>query len=527
MLAASSSPLVEPSFRSLFKALPTPCLALLPDDPMYTILAVSDSYLEVTMAKREEIVGRGLFEVFPPNLQDSGAESAHQARASLRRALEQRAIDILPVLKYDIRPPSQGHHFEERYWSVKNSPVVNEQGEVRWILQSVEDITAQQRQQHRLAAATRLVKIHQHSNQRMQAERSYLQNVVDTVREPLLVLTREFRVQTANLSFYQDFQLTPEEVLHHVIYDLEAGIWDTPALRHCLEKVASDHTSCAPHVITCDFPRVGRKVVSFNARKLVHEKSEEEHFLLAIEDITARQAAEEALRQSEKELRRSNEDLDQFARVASHDLRAPLHRISRLTQLLERRCQAKLDSEEQQLIGMMKDATSRMITLINDLLNYAEPSRGPAVPVTAVSADVAFRLAIENLQARIEDMEAEASSGPLPDVRINQTHLVQLLQNLIGNALNYRREETPRIHVSAQSLDDYYCFSVEDNGCGIEERYWERIFEPFARLHGEEVRGSGIGLAVCKKVVERAGGKIWVESQPGRGSTFFFQLPKA
>ena len=242
-------------------------------------------------------------------------------------------------------------------------------------------------------------------------------------------------------------------------------------------------------------------------------------------DITERKRAEEKANQLLAELDRSNKELEQFAYVASHDLQEPLRMVSSYTQLLSRRYKGQLDANADEFIAFAVDGATRMQTLINDLLAYSRVgTRGKEFEPT--DCEAVFELALANLKAAIEESSAVVTRGPLPTVMADKMQFGQLLQNLIGNAVKYRGTEPPRVHVAAEQKENDWLFSIRDNGIGIDPQYAERIFVIFQRLHTrEEYSGTGIGLAICKKIVERHGGRIWVESQLGSGATFSFTIP--
>ncbi len=238
-----------------------------------------------------------------------------------------------------------------------------------------------------------------------------------------------------------------------------------------------------------------------------------------------RRRAEEQLEQMAAELARSNADLEQFAYVASHDLQEPLREVASMVQLLQLRYQSQLDGEADEIIGLAVEGVTRMQALIRDLLALARVGTR-AHPFEPTDVEAALQTALANLAVALRESGAVVTHDALPTVMAEPSQLIQLLQNLIGNAVKFHGALTPEIHVGAEHLPGEWRFSVRDNGIGIEPQHFQRIFAVFQRLHTRrEYPGTGIGLAVCKKIVERHGGRIWVESQPGQGSTFYFTLP--
>jgi PAS domain S-box-containing protein len=247
----------------------------------------------------------------------------------------------------------------------------------------------------------------------------------------------------------------------------------------------------------------------------------------AIRDITERRKSEEHLGKTVGELKRSNAELQQFAYVSSHDLQEPLRMVSSYTQLLAKRYQGRLDSDADEFIAFAVDGCNHMQRLIRDLLAYSRAGTN-GKELREVSCDDALQAALTNLRMTIEQSGAVVTHDSLPAVRTDETQLTQVFQNLVGNAIKYHGAEAPRVHVSAARTDgNEWIFSVRDNGLGIDPQYFEKIFILFQRLHGRaEFEGTGIGLAICKKILERLDGRIWVESQPEKGSTFYFALPE-
>jgi PAS domain S-box-containing protein len=241
-------------------------------------------------------------------------------------------------------------------------------------------------------------------------------------------------------------------------------------------------------------------------------------------DVSERKQAEEKLKQTLAELARSNEELQRFAYVASHDLQEPLRMVASYVQLLERRYKDKLDADADDFINFAVDGTKRMQNLINDLLAFSRVgSRGSSFEPT--NMEKVFEAAMDNLQVAIEESKAEVTHESLPTVVADEGQMVQVFQNLVGNAIKFHGKETPRVHISAELKQNEWFFSVKDNGMGIEPQYFDRIFIIFQRLHGPEYPGTGTVLSIAKRIVERHGGRIWVESEYGKGSTFYFSIP--
>jgi len=257
-----------------------------------------------------------------------------------------------------------------------------------------------------------------------------------------------------------------------------------------------------------------------------------QYLVCAIEDISQRKLVQELLQASldnqtryAQELTRSNAELEQFSYVASHDLQAPLSTIAGYAQLLEKRCHNQLDAQGNKFIRNIVNSCGRMQALIDDLLEYSRVGRSEK-PFDLIDCNLVFEDACANLQLAIRQDQASVTRGDLPRVRGDSFQLLQLFQNLIGNAIKYRSSEAPMVCVSASRQGDSWVFSVQDNGIGIAEQYHPRIFQLFQRLHSQkQYSGTGIGLAICQRIVDRHGGRLWVESEPNRGSTFYFSIP--
>ena len=259
---------------------------------------------------------------------------------------------------------------------------------------------------------------------------------------------------------------------------------------------------------------------------LIEMSIEGNGFKLAVTDITILKKTEKRLKGTVEELERSNEELQSFAYITSHDLQEPLRTIASYAQLLERRYKNKLDPDADEFIDFMVDGASRMKEMIQGLLDYSRVgTRGHEFK--EFEAQTALNYALNNLGASIGETGAEITYDELPIIFADKDQIIRVFQNLIGNTIKFRREGVrPKIHVSVQKTDDEYIFSVSDNGIGLEEQYSDKIFEVFKRLHAiGEYQGAGIGLAVVKRIIDRHGGRIWVESELGKGSTFYFTIP--
>jgi signal transduction histidine kinase len=282
------------------------------------------------------------------------------------------------------------------------------------------------------------------------------------------------------------------------------------------------------HIDIAGRDEIGQVAAAFNdmATRLRRREAQlaERTQALATE-VAERKLAQEALAQKAQELSSSNAELQQFAYVASHDLQEPLRMVSSYLALLKRRYEGQLDADADDFIEYAVDGANRMRQLINDLLTYSRIGT-QAKPLEQTDADALLQDALINLQVSITESGATVTSDPLPRVMADGTRMTMVFQNLVSNAIKFRREESLRVHISASPNGQEWVFSVSDNGIGIDERHTHRIFEIFQRLHGrDEYPGTGIGLAICKKVIKRHGGRIWVESEPGMGSTFYFTLP--
>lgn len=259
--------------------------------------------------------------------------------------------------------------------------------------------------------------------------------------------------------------------------------------------------------------------------KPLFEEDEIVGAVVTFRDITERKRAEEDLRKAMENLSRSNKELEQFAYIASHDLQEPLRKIASFSELLAKRYKGRIDDKADTYIAYIVDGANRMKILINDLLAYSRVMTG-GKKLGEIDSNVVLRRVLEYLDMTIKENGAEITSDPLPVVIADEVQLGQVFQNLIVNAIKYRSDQPPNVHISAVKTEKEWIFSVRDNGIGIAPEFYERIFIIFQRLHTRtQYSGTGIGLAICKKIIDRHGGRIWVESEEGKGATFYFTIP--
>ncbi|HXG21039.1 MAG TPA: ATP-binding protein [Methylomirabilota bacterium] len=357
-----------------------------------------------------------------------------------------------------------------------------------------------------------------------QSAQAYAESLINTIRDSLLVLDAHLQVRSANQSFYHVFQTTPAETERRGLYELGAGQWDLPALRERFAAVHGGERGFDDVEVEREFPQLGRRTMRLTARKVFAQATDTGLMLLAIEDITERKRLEGEITRQAAALQRSNEELQQFGYIITHDLTEPLRMITSYLQLLAQHSRGRCDATAEEYLAFAVDGAQRMQNLIKDLLVYTRVG-GADVLFTSVDCEALLTRTLGDLQLTLQETGAEVTHDPLPTVPGDAGQLGLVWQNLLSNALKFRGKAPPRIHVSAQREAHGWRFAVRDNGLGIDPEHAGRIFQAFQRLHArDEYPGTGIGLAICKKIVEHHGGRIWVESTPGGGSTFYFTI---
>jgi PAS domain S-box-containing protein len=347
-------------------------------------------------------------------------------------------------------------------------------------------------------------------------ERAFVDNVLESMLNSLIVADSEGRIRTVNQATCALLGYTEQDLIGQPLARVAEGV------------LSEDGKYREQHNVECVYrTKNGKRLpVLFSSALLRDSRGTMQGVVCVAQDLTERHRAEAALRAYAQDLARSNAELEQFAYVASHDLQEPLRMVASYTQLLARRYKGRLDADADEFIAFAVDAATRMQRLINDLLAYSRVgTRGKPFEPTNLSN--VMKYVLTSLQLAIEESGARISMDSLPTLMADPVQMGQLFQNLLGNALKFRKTDSPLdIRVTASLIKDEWLFTVADNGIGFDPEYSERIFVIFQRLHTvSEYPGTGIGLAICKKIVERHGGRIWADSAPGQGAVFSFTLP--
>ncbi len=426
-----------------------------------------------------------------------------------------------------------------------NAPLIESDGTVIGMVSVVEDITKrkleddvltqayeelEQRVLERtkqLAAANQVLKAEIRERRQVESELGnnleLLNRFLEYVPAAIAMFDQQMRYQFVSRHWYSEYNISDDNIIGKSYYDVFPETPERWKKIHewCLEGYSAE---CEEDL----FIRANgeQQWLKWEIRPWVDISEKISGIIMSTEVITERKEAQEALKQLNQDLSRSNRELEQFAYVASHDLQEPLRAISSYTQLLAKKYESKLDAQAEKYIHYIVDGATNMQQLIQDLLSFSRVgTHGKELAVT--DCEVVLNRVLDNLNVAIIESNVIVTHDSLPVVMGDDIQLSQLLQNLMGNAIKFRSQELPRVHISAELKAKKWIFSVRDNGIGIEPEYFERIFTIFQRLHTRrEYPGTGIGLAVCKKIVERHGGKIWVDSELGVGTTFYFSIPQ-
>ena len=373
--------------------------------------------------------------------------------------------------------------------------------------------------------------------------------LVNTLTDAILV-QRNYKIKYANpaaLKLFRGrsndelleqsiFKLIPEE-MHEITKKRikQAAVRQTPHIEY--KFIRLDGSTFDGEITSKNILYQNKKATQIVIRDISRRKRAEQHQQMMLDkqmELTEKlkisnksmKHIQKELRETIKKLENSNKELEQFAYVASHDLQEPLRMVSSFSQLLERKCEDQLDEDSLEYIEYIVDGAHRMKNLIDDLLAFSR-LKTKAKPFELVNMETALNTVISNLKRTMTETNAQLTHDPLPHIMGDPSQIIQLLQNLISNALKFRDEQPPQIHISVEAVDDMWKIGVSDKGIGIPEQYHEKIFEVFKRLHTlEEYPGTGIGLAICKRIVARHNGKIWLKSEIDKGTTFYFTIPR-
>jgi two-component system, chemotaxis family, CheB/CheR fusion protein len=438
----------------------------------------TSSFYRTFQANPEETRGKLIYEV------GNGQWNIPQ----LRKLLEEAILRDVPFRDLDVEHDFP--HIGRRTMRLNAKRITGQDGNPHTILLAMEDVT-----------------------DRKEAAEIQYRRLFESAKDAIVVIDAESELVVDVNPFFLELTRYPRTDI------VGKAFWEIPPFRKADEGRRLVPESAGREVSRWDSVHMeakdGRQVI---VEMVANRYRVKDKLLIQvnIRDVTQR-------RQAEEDLRKSNLDLQQFAFAASHDLQEPLRTVINHAQLLQKEYGGRMGPEADEMIGFITSATDRMRHMVLDLLSYAQTARAP-ISVAPVRVDTVLASALSNLQVVIHNVSARITFDALPTVSMDQTQLLHLLQNLIGNALKYRGKDPPRIHLSAHKSGEEWIFSVQDNGIGIDPKYHDHIFIVFKRLHGPEYPGTGIGLATCRRIVERHGGRIWVESEPGKGSTFFFSV---
>jgi two-component system CheB/CheR fusion protein len=441
------------------------------------VLRANDAFYSTFSARKDETIGREIDQL----------GNGQWKIPELRRLLQQALLRDVPFRDFEVTHDFP--HIGRKFMRLNARRIAVDESDFT-VLLAIEDVTGRQES----------------------AEIQY-RRLFESAKDGIIVVSSSGRVLDVNPYFLEMSRYPLSDLMGRPFQDIPPFLEDEQ-VRSLVSETQQNGTTRydSVHLRGKD----GREaLVEIIANR--YPVKDQTFIQLNIRDVTERRRGEERLRQA-------NIDLQQFAFAASHDLQEPLRTITIYLELLKRDGEG-LGADAEQYMKFIASANDRMRQLVLDLLGYSHVVRAD-LKIRPVSAAAALSVAMMNLQLAIQTSEARITYDSLPVISIDETHLVQLLQNLISNAIKYRGQDPPAIHISAREAGPEWIFSVKDNGVGIDMKYSEQIFAVFKRLHANTSPGTGVGLAICKKIVERVGGRIWVESESGHGSTFYFSVPK-
>ncbi|HLP13018.1 MAG TPA: ATP-binding protein [Flavobacteriales bacterium] len=580
----------EISFRQLFESAPGLFLVLAPNPPEFTIVAVSNAYLEATMTKRNEIVGRGLFQVFPDNPDDKKADGTLNLRRSLMHVLDTKKAHTMDIQKYDIkRPISEGGEFEVRYWSPVNTPLFNGD-EISCILHKAEDVTLMINEQEKkfrefnevkseLEEKIHLVKNNERRINRILSvllnyttldfsetlETSEQGDELDAIAVGLNTLSEELQSYIEQLNKNEASIKQTNEFLNTILENIPNMIFvkDAKELRFVRFNKAGEELlgfnrdmllgkndydffpkEQADFFISKDRETLKKRVMldipeeyiqTADGQKTLHTKKipiygpdDTPAFLLGIsENITEQKLAEAELKKYHEQLETANKELESFSYSISHDLRAPLRAIHGYTKILEEDYFDKLDKEGKETIQAVLRNSKRMGELIDDLLAFSRLGK-KELSTEVINMDMLVREVCDEVISPVMKHKVNLVINEIHPAQADYALIRQVLINLVSNAVKFSSGRSiSQIAIGSTVKGNLIEYVVSDNGVGFDMRYYNKLFGVFQRLHSQEdFSGTGVGLAIVKRIVQKHHGQIWAESELNTGTRFYFTLPK-
>ena len=458
-------------------------------DKKNRFLQVNKAFAKIIGMPKEELEGVSLFDIFPKDQAEAYWKDDKEVMKS-----ERPKLNIVEPIPYKDTV---------RYVQTDKIPYRDVDGNIIGIMGFAVDITERKQSEEEVLKA-----------------KEEWEHTFDAVPDLITIVDKDYKILQVNKPMANQLELKLEDCIGLKCYELIHGTHEPPL--NCPHKyMIDDGLEHTLEVHECKFD--GDYLSS--ASPIYNEKKELTKSVHVLRDITKLKKIEKDLERTMNELERSNKELSQFAYVASHDLKEPLRMISSFLQLLNKRYADNLDEDANEFINYAVDGAKRMDMMINDLLEYSRIG-SKELEFEYLQSEKILETVLINLKQLIEDTNAIITHDPLPLIYANEQQMIQVFQNLIGNAIKYHGKENPEIHISSDNNDDKYIFSVKDNGIGIDPKHLDKIFTIFQRLHSrEEYDGTGIGLAISKRILQKHRGEIWAESEPGKGTTFYFTLP--
>jgi len=552
-----NTPLTTPfpaiSEFAIFESRPGVGIVLLPDAPKFTIVAVSNDFLQTSGMTRDQVIGKSLFEVFPESPGDPNFTGEQNIKDSFAYIIHFKVPHEIPVQRYDI--PNGDGTFLQRYWRASNAPVLNNTGEVLYIIHTATDITDQV-----LLAEAKTAHLNlQTAYDQLNASEENFRLLVDTIRQSIWITDAEGQVEYLNKHWcdYCGEAFSPTTATDISIKHLHPE--DGPKVMQAFGKAMQtgepfeveqrnrskegEYRWFLNRATPYKDPVTGKIIKWFGVGIDIHDRKLAEEALRHSEEALEKKVEERTLEleKANQDLKRSNANLEEFAYAASHDMKEPIRKIHFFAERLKGRLEHKMEEEDRRYFERLEAGAKRMNALIDDLLLYSHVNRGMA-SVETVNLNQMLSFVLDDLELQIDEKKAMVEIGALPTIQGRPRQMQQLFENLIANALKYSKEGVPPVisvssrlikgsdvlvHVPSVHADSmYHLMEVRDNGIGFEQADAERIFNVFTRLHGNtEYRGTGVGLSIAQKIVENHKGHIWAESTPGEGATFKVVLP--